>query len=37
MLTATLLHIENSKNQKGDFTQQHIDIWRCGAGKYHLF
>jgi len=27
------LHIENSKNQKGDITQQHIDIWRCLLGN----
>ena len=32
MLTATSLHIENSKNKNGEITQQHIDIWRCVAG-----
>ena len=29
MLTATSLHIENSKNKKGDITQQHIAKCQC--------
>ena len=39
MLTATLwvTHRKQQKSKKGDIIQQHIDIRRCGAGKYHLF
>jgi len=29
MLTATSLHIENSKNKKGDITQQHTAKCQC--------
>ena len=28
---------KTAKIKKGDITQQHIDIRRRGAGKYHLF